>query len=415
MRGGERLSRFSWLDHSEQQRRRMLEVVSLFHEQGTVDELGIGPIRDAISDALFPGLSVLHTRARYLLFVPWLARRLETGRVHASDAPRRFRQHEVQLIHALIAGDAGLGVIGVDAQDTVKRLPSVLYWGALRRFGILRHPGTAAQYLRSLGSFAQAARRAARDDEGEVTEGAYRSWHPDLPAEPDRLLDETTFTLTSVEADFLEDRVLASVPGSLLAHLLATRTVADVADPWQHPALASASPDLRRTVDHAHRFSTLLHGANLLYNLLLSEQVEALQDRGVDDRVDEYRWRLEDWAIEVRDREGFYLEWNLDDFWALVLDHNPRLHPTSRDFVRRWVALTTDRIDHLADDETARLLVRDRELRVKGALARLRHTRQLERWSGASGLGRLDYRWNGAAKRIVEDLVAARAPAAETS
>lgn len=408
-------SRFSWLDHSEQQRRRMLEVVSLFHEQGTVDELGIGPVRDAISDALFPGLSVLHTRARYLLFVPWLARRLETGRVPASDAPRQFRQLEVELIYALIAGDAGRGIIGVDAQDTVKRLPSVLYWGGLRRFGILRHPGTTGQYLRSLGSLAQAARRASRDDEGEVTEGAYRSWHPDLPAEPDGLLDETSFALTSAEADFLEDRVLASVPGSLLAHLVATRTVADVADPWQHPALASASPELRRSVDHAHRFSALIHGANLLYNLLLSEQVQALQDRDDDDRVHDYRGRLEGWATEIRDREAFYLGWDLDDFWALVLDHNPRIHPLSRDFVRRWVELTTDRLDRLADDGVARLLVRERELRVKGALARLRHTRQLERWSGASGLGRLDYRWNGAAKRIVEDLVAARAPAAEAA
>jgi hypothetical protein len=409
------VSRFSWLDHSEQQRRRMLEVVSLFHEQGTVDELGIGPVRDAISDALFPGLSVLHTRARYLLFVPWLARRLETGRVTASDAPRRFRQQEVQLIHALIAGDAGLGIIGVDAQDAVKRLPSVLYWGALRRFGILRHPGTTAQYLRSLGSFARAAQRASRDDEGEVTEGAYRSWHPELPAEPDGLLDETTFELTGVEADFLEDRVLTMVPGSLLAHLVATRSIADVSEPWQHPALASASPELRRAVDHAHRFSTVIHGANLLYNLLLAEQVEALQDRDVDDRVNEYRKRLEDWAAEVRDGGAFYLDWDLDDFWVLVLDHNPRIHPLSRDFVRRWVALVTDRLDHVAADDTARLLVRDRELRVKGSVARLRHTRQLERWSGASGLGRLDYRWNGAAKSVVEDLVAARGPAAEAA
>lgn len=184
-------SRFSWLDHSEQQRRHMLEVVSLFHEQGTVDELGIGPIRDAISQALFPGLSVLHTRARYLLFVPWSARRLEVGRVSAHDAPRRFRQLEVQLIYALIAGDAGLGIIGVDAQDRVKRLPSVLYWGGLRRFDILRHPNTTAQYLRSLGSLSKVAQRASRDDEGEVTDGAYRSWHPELPAEPDGLLDVT--------------------------------------------------------------------------------------------------------------------------------------------------------------------------------------------------------------------------------
>ena len=32
----------------------MLEVVDLFKEEGTVDELGIGSIRDALADSLFP-------------------------------------------------------------------------------------------------------------------------------------------------------------------------------------------------------------------------------------------------------------------------------------------------------------------------------------------------------------------------
>jgi hypothetical protein len=409
------VSSFTWLDHSEQQRRRMLEVVSLFHEQGTVDDLGIGPIRDAISDALFPGLSVLHTRARYLLFVPWVARRLEHDHVRAADAPRRLRRLEVQLIHALIAGDAGLGIIGVDAQDTVKRLPSVLYWGALRRYGLLRHPGTTAQYLRSLDGVVAAARRASRDDEGEVTEGAYRAWHAGLPEEPGHLLERIDFELTSAEVDYLEDRILTSVPGSLFAHLVATRTVAETDEPWQHPSLASARPELVGAVDHAHRFSTVMHGASLLYNLLVAEQVRDLQSRGHDERVEEYRSRLADWVEEVDQLSSFHLSWNLDDFWGLILRHNPRIHLRSREFVTRWVGLVTERFDELPDDEHARALVRDRELQVKGSLARLRHTRQLERWSGASGVGRLDYRWNGAAKQILADLAAARRPATEAA
>jgi hypothetical protein len=408
-------SRFSWLDHSEQQRRQMMEVVSLFHERGTVDDLGIGPIRDAISDTLFPGLSVLHTRARYLLFVPWIAHRLEAERTPAGQAARRFRELEVQLIHSLIEGEAGLGIIGVDAQDTVKRLPSLLYWGALRRFGILRHPGTTGQYLRSLGTLQRADRYAARDDEGEISDGAYRAWHPGLPPEPEALLDTVTFELTSAEGDYLEDRILTSVPGSLLSHLIATRAVADVSDPWRHPALASASQELRTAVDHAHRFSTVMHGASLLYNLLVAEQVRALQARDEDDRVDEYRERLEAWAQEVQDQGTFHLDWDLDDFWMMVLGRNPRIRHFSREFVSRWVESVVDRIDRLADDERARSLVRDRELRVKGSLARLRHTRQLERWGGASGVGRLDYRWNGAAKQLIEDLVSAQQPTTEAA
>ena len=38
--------------------------------QGTVDELGLGVIRDLIARQLHPGLTVLHRRAKYLLFIP---------------------------------------------------------------------------------------------------------------------------------------------------------------------------------------------------------------------------------------------------------------------------------------------------------------------------------------------------------
>jgi Family of unknown function (DUF6361) len=68
-------SAFGWLDTDNEQRRKMLEVIDLFNEEGTVDELGIGSIRDALADALFPGTSVLHTRLRYVLFIPWLLQR----------------------------------------------------------------------------------------------------------------------------------------------------------------------------------------------------------------------------------------------------------------------------------------------------------------------------------------------------
>lgn len=48
-------SRIAWLDYSEDQRRRMREVIDLFREHDTLDELGIGSIRDTFSDLLFPG------------------------------------------------------------------------------------------------------------------------------------------------------------------------------------------------------------------------------------------------------------------------------------------------------------------------------------------------------------------------
>ena len=49
----------------------------LFGEHDTRDELGIGSVRDAFADTLFPGTSTITTRARYFLLVPWTYQRLE--------------------------------------------------------------------------------------------------------------------------------------------------------------------------------------------------------------------------------------------------------------------------------------------------------------------------------------------------
>ncbi len=63
-------STFAWLDHSESDRRKALDVVDLFREQDTRGELGIGTVRNALADSLFPGISMIQIRASYLLFIP---------------------------------------------------------------------------------------------------------------------------------------------------------------------------------------------------------------------------------------------------------------------------------------------------------------------------------------------------------
>lgn len=54
----------AWLDPSSEDQRRMREIVNLFSENGSRDELGIGQVRDALSDTLCPGTSTLLTRVR---------------------------------------------------------------------------------------------------------------------------------------------------------------------------------------------------------------------------------------------------------------------------------------------------------------------------------------------------------------
>jgi len=83
---------------------------------------------------------------------------------------------------------------------------------------------------------------------------------------------------------------------------------------------------------------------------------------------------------------------------------NPRLPPGAVRFSDAWLALAIAAPRSVRDHEGARVLIRERERRLKTTLARLQNPRALERWSGESGVGRLTFRW-GNAQRIVLDIL----------
>ena len=135
----------AWLDYSQADQRRAREIVAMFSQAESRDELGLGGIRDALSDTLFPGTSVLLTRARYFLFVPWLFREGERRGYHGPRLVTWVDGRERRLIEALRSGGDVEGLIGRFAGPAVRILPSTIYWNSLRRFGILRHDGTISQ------------------------------------------------------------------------------------------------------------------------------------------------------------------------------------------------------------------------------------------------------------------------------
>ncbi|WP_390342612.1 DUF6361 family protein [Variovorax boronicumulans] len=69
-------------------------------QRGVVDELGLLSIHQAFADRLFPGTSVLHTRLRYALFVPWLMQ----GAAGNANASQKLAQLEFILTGRLKLG-----------------------------------------------------------------------------------------------------------------------------------------------------------------------------------------------------------------------------------------------------------------------------------------------------------------------
>jgi hypothetical protein len=164
------------------------------------------------------------------------------------------------------------------AKTTLKRLPSSVYWQGLSIWGIRTFRGAQAQYHRSLDRYyAQLTRHGGRASERDVEHDDLISpnWHAGLIPPPPDFPTECSLSLTRREAEYLAERIRLSpaCSGSLLAELVAQRRrSADVPFVWEHPHSAELPPKLREMLDHAQNFSEVMHGAPLLYNLILAEQ-----------------------------------------------------------------------------------------------------------------------------------------------
>jgi hypothetical protein len=205
---------FTWLDQSDQQRRKVLDLLAMFKERETVDELGLGSIRDAFADILFPGTSAPQTRARYFLFVPWMYLQFERKKVSSAEIRARARRFELDLIdHLLDTGETD-GVIGKVARRNLQRLPSNIYWSGLRRLGIFLGGGSQDQYHASLDNFYQ-RKPDLRTDDGDAPFGRHRNWHHQVPIPPDRFDADPILALRPCEAEYLRDQIQLSAPQSL--------------------------------------------------------------------------------------------------------------------------------------------------------------------------------------------------------
>lgn len=400
-------SSFTWLDFSDRDRKRALDAVDLFREEDTRDELGLGVVRDAFADRLFPGTSTIQTRVRYFLFVPWLFRMLKPADREPDRFGERIRQLQDQLRKSLVKGGEALGVIGFRAGGNVQRLPSSVYWQGLRRLGVLKLHGSEADYARELRP---RGTEALRNDDGEPVGNAGRGlWDAQLPEPPAGWLDASDFKLSREEARYLADRINFAAPDSLLAHLIhLARSPGTTEFPWEHVPPAELPPAMGKELEHARNFSESMHGSSLLYNLMLA------QEKGSDDLVEEYEGALAEWWEGLKERSNELARWDRPQFWAMLAGWQARVPPPSHTFVETWLSAIRQarRIESILSDRSLRELIRLRESFLKKGRARLGNPRALDLWNGRSGAGQLDYRWGRPVRQLLDDLI--RRPAKAT-
>ena len=141
-----------WIDFSKEEREKVLDVINLLSEDGAVDELGIGIIRDSFANIFFPGTSTVQTRAKYFFIVPYILKEVEDGKYgnNIDTILKKINEEEKQCAIKMLESDKD-GVIGARALPNkwVARKPSNIYWNGIRTFKLFTNDSISiSEYIK---------------------------------------------------------------------------------------------------------------------------------------------------------------------------------------------------------------------------------------------------------------------------
>jgi hypothetical protein len=360
-------------------------VIDLLAAPGVVDELGVGIVRDAFADTMFPGVSTIQTRPKYFLIVPRILKDYE-------NLPDRKRKQQSALeylaeqeMYCRIALGRryefrqGLGIIGVSFQERtdrdVLRQPSSVYWNGLSLFNIIRPDISMDDFDKRYSGHRPPSSLLLQETKNEHGDDFDAD---DLNASPiirlpevEEWKEDLAITLTAEDARFLRNQIGATQAHTLLGQILLDSELLEQVALLPSNALFSdllKLPGIKtlkdrrmlRIIQLAADFWHLLSGAHLRYNILLQNRY------GNEEKEQEYLVEWAAWMDELRsfDWEAFSME----EIWSLVEKRGRKPHAWTRKFIEQWI----DAIRQPAGDKVLNEIVVRQESANKRTRARLR-------------------------------------------
>lgn len=264
-----------WVNLNEEDLKQAQDILTE-ESSDTIDDLGFGSVRDLISEMLFPATSTIMTELRYLIFVPAIFRELERRQLKGIAARIELENMEEQLRNALEAGGEKKHIIGYDARRP-QRIPSDIYWAAMRTLGIHSFKGSRFRYLESMNDSYY-----KRINEWRKSSGINRDYDdrgPEhfmskaFPTNWEEISSSTSFMLTPQETDWLKTRFesVEKVNRSFFVHLMRNGSQVPTGEKnaFWHFYNTDNMPEYGTLIHDARCYSYLQLGSQHMYNLLL--------------------------------------------------------------------------------------------------------------------------------------------------
>jgi hypothetical protein len=394
---------FGWIDFSNEQRDRVFSVVELLSTGGTVDELGIGSVRDNIADWLFPGVSTIQTRPKYFIiltdiFLGYLQRYQKGEKLPVLSAYLKAEEHRIMHLlaknHSYKDGDGVIGVTVAQTSGELARKASSVYWNGLRIHKLIDTELSSTEYLLQ-NDLSKLKQDGDKMDDKLLIEEHFAVRAPLFSA----IKEDMRMELSEEEADYLRDQfkdVTSSLKQkhNLLSQLFTEERAEVIANSNNFQEMASIliadeslHPDTIQILKIALLFDFVIHGAHIRYNIQLHKRSGELN---FDDKWNDWLTKLNVKRDDVQDL----------DFEFIFSTVSPRTASETQRFMRLWKeeVLKENLNIELLDE-----LVYKQEIKKKGAKAKLASVNgEFTSWVGIQSL---QYRFN-IVKNIVKDIQA---------
>lgn len=388
-----------WIDFSKTERNKILSVLDLLSESGTLDELGVAPIRDGFANLFFPGTSTIQTRAKYFFLVPYALKELElSNETNPNRFLRALNETEKMCGETLLEINPNEnGIIGkrsLQSGKWVKRTPADIYWAGLRKYGIFTGGNISlSEYARAscaiknqksnltkLGNRNDSAEENETDDKNAGNIFKMQFWK--MPLYQRVWRDEIQMSLTKEEGEFLREQIISTCPDSMLSYILENRMteILDLENFSDLGAIINKFPkQMQDEYMLALSFSDFLFVARTLYNIIISDG----QNVQANDIFEELKETMAELA-----------EIDIDLIFAKLYIYKTDL----KNFIKKLQECMRNN-----DVEEMKKVIKVREIMLKGQnRAKTAHPGEFNPndWIGG---GELDYRFNNA-KTIIRDI-----------
>jgi len=401
------MAQIGWIDFSPAHRQKFAAALDLLKPEGMVDELGLGTLRDGLANHLFPGLSTIHTRAKYFFIVPYILYDYEqlSKKGRTKQTPLKYlEEQEYEIMwnlrdKYLEVENSGVIGISIPRPKKIVRRPSMIYWNGINLYGFMNTGGLSAPVFLQRGTGhdleSLLANISKGDDGADDLDAEYENrFHIRFRPEKN-WRDNLSMDLTQKEAEFFYHQILSVARHQMISRLLTDEKIWNIflASAGFTPFAKAAIPkmekgELRDALIMAHDFSVLMYGAHITYNHLL--QKAAFNSHAFEEDFEQWWNNLKSEMINF---ESF-------DVNSLI-SFNKHTRQTTQNFLLAWWKM----VNRESIDKTDRdRLVEAQEYNVKKTKARLRFKRfdevRQDRWIG---LDFLHYRFR-VVKTMISDI-----------